>query len=85
MIDELMEKIDRAGAPIAVGLDPAPDMIPERIRRGCVWRYGATMTAAAEMLLEFNLEVIDGVHDIVPAVKLQVAMFERVGPRGMAA
>jgi orotidine-5'-phosphate decarboxylase len=83
MIDELMEKIDRAGAPVAVGLDPAPDMVPERIRRGCVWRYGATMMAAAEMLLEFNIEVIDGVCDIVPAVKLQVAMYERFGPRGM--
>ena len=35
--------------------------------------------------LRFNMAVIDAVADVVPAVKPQVAMYEALGPAGMAA
>jgi orotidine-5'-phosphate decarboxylase len=37
------------------------------------------------MLFEFNKEIIDGVCGAVPAVKPQIAMYERFGPEGVAA
>jgi orotidine-5'-phosphate decarboxylase len=37
------------------------------------------------MLEVFNREILDGVWDLVPAVKPQIAMYERFGPEGLAA
>jgi orotidine-5'-phosphate decarboxylase len=37
------------------------------------------------MFIRFNREIIDSVADIVPAVKPQIAMYERFGPDGITA
>jgi len=79
MIDRLIERIKALGAPIAVGLDPTPDMIPQRLGK-C-----DTLEATAGALVRFNREVIDAVHDLVPAVKPQIAMYERYGIPGLEA
>ena len=85
MIDRLIDRIEALGAPIVVGLDPTPEMIPERILSACRAAYSEPLEAAAAALLAFNREVIDAVCDLVPAVKPQIAMYERFGPEGLRA
>jgi orotidine-5'-phosphate decarboxylase len=85
MIDRLMARIEACGAPIAVGLDPTVDMVPDRIKRRSIEEHGLGLKAAAAALLSFNKEIIDAVWDVAPVVKPQIAMYERFGPEGLAA
>jgi orotidine-5'-phosphate decarboxylase len=78
-----MERIGQCGAPIVVGLDPTYAMIPEGMRAACYKTHGLTLRAVAAMLTEYSMKVIDGVYDLVPAVKPQIAMYEQLGPEGM--
>lgn len=39
----------------------------------------------AQAYLQFNLAILDGVADLVPAVKPQIAMYEALGPSGIKA
>ena len=41
--------------------------------------------AVAEALWRFNRGIIDAVHDVVPAVKPQLAFYERYGVAGLGA
>ena len=79
MIDRLIKKIEALGAPIVVGLDPTPEMIPERLCQG------DSLEAISAAMFEFNREIIDAVYDLVPAVKPQIAMYERFGIDGLKA
>jgi orotidine-5'-phosphate decarboxylase len=85
MIDRLIEKIERRGAPIVVGLDPTYEMIPESLRAECLETHGPIPRALAAMFTAYNKRIIDGVCDRVPAVKLQIAMYEQLGPDGFPA
>ena len=85
MIDELMKRIDELGNPTVVGLDPTPEMMPEHLKEEMMGRYGKTPKAMAEMYLAFNRMVIDGIYDLVPAVKPQIAMYESLGIEGLNA
>jgi orotidine-5'-phosphate decarboxylase len=83
MIDRLIERTERLGAPIVVGLDPSYEMIPESLRAECIRAHGLTLRAVAAMFAAYSMRVIDGVCDLVPAVKPQIAMFEQLGPEGL--
>lgn len=85
VIDRLIEKIKEMENPSVVGLDPAYSMIPAYIKNEMLARYGKTPKAAAEMFVVFNKAIIDAVCDIVPAVKPQIAMYERYGMDGLSA
>lgn len=85
MIDRLIDKIIETQNPAVVGLDPTYEMIPLYIKQKMLDSYGITLKAAAEMLLAFNKEIIDAVCDLVPAVKLQIAMYECYGTDGLRA
>jgi orotidine-5'-phosphate decarboxylase len=85
MIDGLMKRIDELGNPTVVGLDPTPEMMPEHLKEEMLGRYGKTPKAMAEMYLAFNRMVIDGIYDLVPAVKPQIAMYESLGIEGLNA
>ena len=85
MIDSLINRITELNAPISVGLDPVLDMIPSRIKAICEERYGNSLKAGAAALSAFNREIIDAIYDIIPVVKLQIAMYERFGPEGLRA
>jgi orotidine-5'-phosphate decarboxylase len=85
MIDRLMDKIEKTANPTVVGLDPTYEMVPPQIKAEMLERHGKTPKAAAEMLLSFNLGIIDQVWDLVPAVKLQIAMYEQYGIEGLRA
>ncbi len=83
--DRLCTAIERLGSPVVVGLDPRLDSLPASLVANCRETYGPTTRAAAEALWEFNRTIIDAVHDLVPAVKPQVAFYERYGLEGLGA
>lgn len=85
MIDRLMNKIDVCNNPTVVGLDPTYEIIPETIKQSMIEKYGKTPEAAGGMIYSFNKSIIDGIYDLVPAVKLQVAMYEKYGIEGFRA
>lgn len=85
MMKQLAEAIQKKDAPIAVGLDTTLDMVPARITEAACRVYGTTLEAAGQAILAFNKEIIDAVLDLVPAVKLQSAMYEKYGIPGITA
>ena len=85
MIDKLIERIKETGNPTVVGLDPTLAMMPKYLKDQMFEMYGKTLKAVAEMFVEFNRRIIDEVHDLIPAVKPQIAMYESYGPDGLDA
>ncbi len=83
MIDKLICRIRELDAPVAVGLDPNPDFIPEFIMQDAFDEYGETLEGAAAAIWRFNKGIIDAVCDLVPAVKPQIAMYEQFGIPGL--
>ena len=81
--DRLIERIVETGNPTVVGLDPKLDYIPDFIKEAAFREHGNTLKGAAEAFLAFNKGIIDGVCDIVPAVKPQCAYYEMLGYEGM--
>ena len=77
--DRLLARIEAAGAPVCVGLDPVAEKLPAALRPA------AGDEAAARAIEAFSCGVVDAVAGIVPAVKVQAACFERHGPAGVAA
>lgn len=85
IIDKLIEKIQQTGNPTVVGLDPRLNYIPECITQKYYDKYGYTPKAVSKSMLKFNKKIIDNIFDIVPAVKPQIAMYERYGIEGLKA
>ena len=83
MIDKLIAKIQKTGAPIVVGLDPMLNYIPEHIQKKAFAEYGETLEGAAEAIWQFNKEIVDKTYDLIPAVKPQIAMYEQFGIEGL--
>ena len=85
MINKLVEKIKKTGAPIVVGLDPNLKFVPDHIRQAAFDGYGETLEGAAEAIWQFNRGIVDAVYDLIPAVKPQIAMYEQFGIPGLIA
>ena len=85
MVSNLIEKIREKQAPIVAGLDPTPEMIPPQLLEVSRKEFGNTPEALADSFLRFNKEIIDHIADLVPAVKPQIAMYERLGITGLEA
>jgi len=85
MIDKLIEKIKKTGAPIVVGLDPMLSYVPEHIQKKSFTEYGETLEGAADAIWQFNKAIVDATYDLIPAVKPQAAMYEQFGVEGMRA
>lgn len=80
-----MDRIDALRCPICVGLDPTIEIIPEKMLGEVTKTFKETPEAAAFALLKFNREIIDAVADIVPAIKPNIAFYERYGLDGLRA
>jgi orotidine-5'-phosphate decarboxylase len=76
--ERLLRAVRERGTPACVGLDPFPDRVPGVVP-------GAPREAVAEAVRAFCLRVIEAVAPIVPVVKPQSALFEQLGPAGVAA
>lgn len=85
MIDKLIDKILKLDNPTVVGLDPTFEMMPEFLKREKIETFGKTTKAVSEIFLSFNREIIDYIYDVVPAIKLQIAMYEKYGAEGISA
>ncbi|MBI4613310.1 MAG: orotidine-5'-phosphate decarboxylase [Planctomycetes bacterium] len=73
--DRLFEAVRRAGTPVAVGLDPHEELLPREFRRA----------GGAPDLAAFGRRVLARIAGKVPAVKIQVAFYERAGADGWSA
>lgn len=85
MINKLVEKIKKTGAPIVVGLDPMLKYVPSGIKEKAFAEFGETLDGAAEAIFNYNKGIVDAVCDLVPAVKPQIAMYEQFGIPGLVA
>lgn len=85
MIDRLIKQIEQKANPTVVGLDPTFEMIPKTMANEMFEKHGKNTKAVANMFLRFNKEIIDQTFDLVPAVKLQIAMYEQYGLDGLSA
>ena len=83
MIDKLVEKIKKTGAPIEVGLDPMLDYVPQFLKQKAFAEHGETLEGAAEAIWLFNKAIVDATYDLIPAVKPQIAMYEQFGIPGI--
>lgn len=75
VIDKLIELIKSKKNPCIVGIDPEWSKIPE-----C---YKSEAISASDAILQWAIDVIDAVADIVPAIKPQMAFFEAFGAEGV--
>ncbi len=78
--DKLIERILELKNPTVAGIDTSFDYLPDEMKRGV-----ETFRGAADAVLEFNKKIIDGICDIVPCVKVQIAYYEMYGLEGMRA
>ncbi len=85
MINRLVENIKKKEAPIVVGLDPTEKLIPDYIIAKSIQAYGETLEAMGEAIWEYNKGLIDALYEYIPAVKPQIAMYERYGIPGLMA
>jgi orotidine-5'-phosphate decarboxylase len=83
--DLLIRAIEEKSCPIVVGLDPVLERIPDSIKQTAENKYGNTLQAAAESLYQFNFNLLNTLHSVIPAVKLQIACYEMYGQWGMNA
>lgn len=83
--DRLIEKIIEKQNPTMAGLDPKLAFIPQHILDAAVEKYGKTLEAAAEAVLQYNKGLIDALADVIPAVKPQAAYYEQYGWAGVKA
>jgi len=83
--DVLQDKIKAKKNPTVAGLDARVEYVPPFILSKYTNRFGETLEAAAEAVLEFDCGLIDALSDVVPAVKPQSAYFEMLGWQGMKA
>lgn len=85
MIQKLIANIQKTHAPIVVGLDPMMNYIPEQVKQRAFAEFGETLEGAAEVIWQYNKEIIDCTYDLIPAVKPQIAMYEQFGIEGLKA
>ena len=83
--DRLCVATDAKGSAVVVGLDPRPESLPPHLLSQSRAGSGSQVNAVAEALWRFNRGIIDAVHEVVPAVKPQLAFYERYGVAGLQA
>ncbi|MCL1807863.1 MAG: orotidine-5'-phosphate decarboxylase [Oscillospiraceae bacterium] len=82
-VDRLIEAIEAKKNPTVLGLDPYPDHIPPEILDKHAAKHGQTLKTLQGAYKEYIFALIDALHDLVPAVKLQSACYESLGPGGV--
>ena len=73
--DRLAGAVARKGSPVCVGIDPSYSKLPDELKP----------LPPVQGIEVFALAVIEAVAEHVPAVKPQIAYFERYGSAGVAA
>lgn len=83
-IDQLIHNIIKVQNPTVVGLDPDISQIPEcykqQVRNG-----GNPFEEIRDLIITYNRDIIDTIKSLVPAVKPQIAFYEKYGSYGFSA
>ncbi|MDR2531701.1 MAG: orotidine-5'-phosphate decarboxylase [Oscillospiraceae bacterium] len=82
-LNRLIEKIAETQNPTVAGLDPKLEYVPGFIKEKAFAEHGETLKGAAKAIWLFNKGIIDAIHEIVPAVKPQLAFYEMLGIEGV--
>jgi orotidine-5'-phosphate decarboxylase len=80
IIDQLIDKINALGNPSVVGMDTDAAYLPEDMQK-----KAKDAKSASSLVFEFNRNIIDKIHNAVPAVKVQAAYYEMLGAEGYRA
>ncbi len=83
--DRLNKAIREKKTPVCVGIDPVYSRLPTAIRDMPDFDNGRDTESALDAILEFCRTVIRTVAPIVPAVKINIAYFERYYGEGVDA
>jgi len=83
MADALIEKIIMKKNPSVVGLDPDISKLPACYKT--ILNSGNPLTDVAMAIIAYNKDIIDAIHPFVPAVKPQLAFYEKYGSEGVYA
>ncbi|HEY6881394.1 MAG TPA: orotidine-5'-phosphate decarboxylase [Polyangiales bacterium] len=83
--DRLIDAVIAREAPCVVGLDPVLEYIPDAFLRECGLARDGDLEERARIIEAYSLLTLEAVHELVPAVKPQMAYFELYGSYGMRA
>lgn len=78
-------RIRALGNPTVAGLDTRVEYLPQAFLGETLPSGVRSLGDAAKAIYAYNARLIDALCDIVPAVKVQVAYYEMLGPAGMEA
>ena len=84
-IDRLVAKIQEKNSVLCVGLDPRFAQIPAEIKNPIRASLGETIHSLAQVLVEFNRQILEAVEPYAPVVKFQISFYEQYGPKGLEA
>ncbi len=79
--DKLTDAIRARGTPLCAGIDPHLNLIPKIFRRGNMDENNPQTTEAVR---DFCFEMLGRIEGKTNVIKPQSAMFEQLGPSGMA-
>lgn len=77
-VDELIDEIIKNKSCVVVGLDPVMSRIPAIYKKKYL-NNSNTLEASANVIIDYNKDVIDSVQGLVCAVKPQMAFYEMYG------
>ena len=83
--DRYIKNVIKTKSHLCVGLDPILCKFPKYILDEAEGLYGKNPKGAGHAIFEFNKLIIDCVFDKVPAVKPQIAYYEKYGQFGIEA
>ena len=83
IVDLLIENTIRTKNPSVIGLDPDIRKIPMCYKTDS--KSKNPFEAVADVIYAFNRDIIDTVYELVPAVKPQMAFYEKYGSYGVSA
>jgi len=75
--DRIAEAVKKKSTPLVVGIDPVYDRLPGAIRGHREMNDDTDAAAATDAIFAFSAKVLKIVSGIVPAVKINIAYFEK--------
>lgn len=83
VVDKLIERTIETKNPTVIGLDPDIIKMPACYKNNN--KDSNPLAVIADAICKFNCDIIDTVAELVPAVKPQMAFYEKYGSYGVAA
>ena len=77
---KLINEINKKRCPVCVGLDTRLEYLPHAVTKG---HATDTLDGACGAIYDFNRQLIDGLAEIIPSVKIQNAYYEMYGVKGV--